>query len=69
MFSVFQDKGILNPEVGKLYRDIILANGGDKEAIDLVKEFLERDPNPDAFYKSLGLEDDSMKEVKIGAGL
>ncbi len=69
MFSVFEDKGILNPEVGKLYRDIILANGGDKEAIDLVKEFLERDPNPDAFYKSLGLEDDAMKEVKIGAGL
>lgn len=55
MFSVFEKEGILNPEVGKRYRQIILASGADKEPIDLVKEFLQREPNPEAFYKSLGL--------------
>jgi len=64
MFSVFEDKGILNPEIGKRYRDIILAKGGDEEAIELVKQFLGRDPNPDAFYRSLGLEDETLKEAK-----
>jgi thimet oligopeptidase len=58
MFSIFQDKGVLNPEVGKRYRDIILAKGGTEEPIDLVKQFLEREPNPKAFYKSLGLEEE-----------
>ncbi|MCB0284525.1 MAG: Zn-dependent oligopeptidase [Calditrichaeota bacterium] len=55
MFSVFETKGILDEETGKRYRDIILAEGGSREAIDLVKEFLGREPNPEAFYKSLGL--------------
>lgn len=55
MFSVFEKGGILNPEVGKRYRDIILAEGGSREPIELVKEFLGREPNPEAFYKSLGL--------------
>lgn len=55
MYSKFEEAGIMNPAIGKRYRDIILGKGGSEEAIDLVKEFLERDPNPEAFYKSLGL--------------
>ncbi|MCB0747447.1 MAG: Zn-dependent oligopeptidase [Ignavibacteriae bacterium] len=55
MYSIFEEKGILNPEVGKRYRDLILAPGADKEPMELVKEFLGRDPNAEAFYKSLGL--------------
>ncbi|KAA3617561.1 MAG: hypothetical protein D8M58_01630 [Calditrichaeota bacterium] len=69
MFSVFEENGILNPEIGKRYRELILARGGEKEAIDLVKEFLGRNPNSNAFYKSLGLEPDELKEVKNEAGL
>ncbi len=55
MFSVFEQNGVLDQETGMRYRNIILAEGGSKEAMELVKEFLGRDPNNKAFMKSLGL--------------
>ncbi len=55
MYSIFEEDGILNPEVGKRYREFILGQGANKEPMELVKEFLGREPNADAFYKSLGL--------------
>ena len=56
MFSVFTEQGILDKETGLRYRDIILARGSSEKAIDLVKEFLGRAPNNEAFLKELGLE-------------
>lgn len=56
MFSVFEEEGILNPEVGKRYREFILAPGANEEPMELVKKFLGREPNAEAFYRSLGLE-------------
>ncbi|MEJ2112194.1 MAG: Zn-dependent oligopeptidase [Flavobacteriaceae bacterium] len=55
MFSVFEENGILDKETGIRYRDIILANGGSKDELELVKEFLGREPNNEAFLKELGL--------------
>ena len=55
MFSIFEQNGILDKETGKRYRDIILASGSSKAEIELVKEFLGRDPNNDAFLRELGL--------------
>lgn len=55
MYSVFEKEGILNPEVGQRYREFILAAGANKEPMELVKKFLGRNPNGEAFYKSLGL--------------
>lgn len=55
MYSVFEAEGILNPEVGQRYREFILGQGANKEPMELVKEFLGREPNAEAFYKSLGL--------------
>src|SRR5687768_1010045 len=55
MFSVFEKTGVLNPATGKRYRDIILAKGGSKDEFAIVKEFLGREPNQQAFLKSLGL--------------
>jgi thimet oligopeptidase len=55
MFSVFEKNGIMDPATGKRYRDIILAKGGSVDALELVKEFLQREPNQDAFLRSLGL--------------
>jgi len=55
MFSVFEEEGVLNPETGRRFRETILAPGGSKEPMDLVKEFLGRDPNNEAFMRSLGL--------------
>ena len=55
MFSVFEENGILDKETGIRYRDIILANGGSKDELELVMEFLGREPNNEAFLKELGL--------------
>ena len=55
MFSVFEKTGILNATTGKRYRDMILAKGGSRDEFEIVKEFLGREPNQEAFLKSLGL--------------
>ncbi len=55
MFSIFAQNGVLDQETGMRYRDIILAKGGSEEPMELVKQFLGRDPNNKAFMKSLGL--------------
>jgi thimet oligopeptidase len=55
MFSRFEEEGVLNPEVGKNYRDMVLARGGTREEMEMLREFLGREPNQDAFVKSLGL--------------
>lgn len=56
MFSVFEENGILDETTGLRFRDIVLANGNSKEALDLVKKFLGREPNNLPFLKGLGLE-------------
>jgi thimet oligopeptidase len=55
MFSIFDENGILDKSTGLRYRDIILAKGSSEEPLDLVKEFLGREPNNKAFLKELGL--------------
>jgi len=55
MFSVFETNGILNPDIGLKYRKIILEKGGTVDPFELVKEFLGRDPNSEAFLRSMGI--------------
>ena len=55
MFSIFKKKGIMDPDTGLRYRKIILEKGGTADPLDLVKEFLGRDPNSDAFLRSMGI--------------
>lgn len=55
MFSIFEKNGIMDQKTGKKYRDIILAKGGTEDPLELVKQFLGREPNQDAFLRSLGL--------------
>ena len=55
MFSVFEDEGVLNPVVGMRYRESILARGGTRDGMDLLRGFLGRDPSPDAFLEKIGL--------------
>ncbi|MBL4657779.1 MAG: Zn-dependent oligopeptidase, partial [Flavobacteriales bacterium] len=58
MWSVFEEQGPLNPEVGMKYRQIILEPSDSRDALEMVKEFLGRDPNNEALLKDLGLEVD-----------
>lgn len=55
MFSVFDKNGLMDVNTGKRYRDIILANGSSHDELEMVVEFLGRQPNQDAFFKAIGL--------------
>ena len=57
IFSEFLKSGVLNEETGVRLRDRILAKGATEEEFNLVKDFLNREPNEEAFLKSLGIED------------
>jgi len=52
MLSAFKGK-LMDPAVGKRYRDTILAPGAQEEPMDLVKRFLGREPSSDAFFKEI----------------
>lgn len=56
IFTKFEANGFMNPDVGTEYRRKILAPGGSLDPDDMVKSFLGREMNTDAFMKSLGLD-------------
>lgn len=49
MYTRFQKEGLLNSKTGQEYRSIILERGGSEDPMELVKKFLKRDPNNEAF--------------------
>jgi thimet oligopeptidase len=52
MLSAYKDN-LMDPKVGRRYRDTILAHGGEEEAMELVKRFLGREPSSEAFFKEI----------------
>ncbi len=46
-------KNLMDAGVGKRYRDLILARGSERPAAQMVRDFLGRDPNTDAFFKEI----------------
>lgn len=56
MFQRFKELGMLSPEAGMYYRDKIISQGGTRDAMDLVKDYLGREPKLDAFLVQLGLD-------------
>ncbi|RLI55613.1 MAG: hypothetical protein DRP09_09345 [Candidatus Thorarchaeota archaeon] len=55
LFTRFEETGIMNGSTGSEYRRKILAPGGSRDPDLMVREFLGREPNSDAFMKSIGL--------------
>ncbi|MHC4892363.1 MAG: M3 family metallopeptidase [Planctomycetota bacterium] len=56
MFTPFEGGDLLDPELGARYRRTVLAAGGTRDAIDLVRDFIGREPNSEAFSRHLGLD-------------
>ena len=56
VFEQIEKQGLLNPEAGKKYVDAILSKGGSCDANDMIRDYLGREPNFDAFYRKMGLE-------------
>ncbi|MFA6433248.1 MAG: M3 family metallopeptidase [Elusimicrobiales bacterium] len=54
LFSVFEEKGILDPGTGARYRELILAPGRSYDEAGQVEKFLGRPAAEEAFLKSIG---------------
>ena len=58
LFSVFAAEGIDDPATGRRFRRTILAPGGSREPEQLVREFLGRPVEYEAFYEELGVDEE-----------
>src|SRR6266542_1920044 len=56
LFSVFKKNGVMDIKTGIRYRQAILEKAASKQEIDMVRDFLGREPNSDAFLTSLGIK-------------
>ncbi len=55
VFYAVKEKGILDVAAGRELTDKILGKGGSKDPDFLLKDYLGREPNSDAFLKDLGI--------------
>jgi thimet oligopeptidase len=44
---------VMDSQVGRRYRTLILERGGERAPSELVEAFLQRKPSPDAFFKEI----------------
>ena len=54
----FKESGMTNRTTGMKFRDEILSKGNMQDGMTLLKNFLEREPGPEALYKHLGIEEE-----------
>jgi thimet oligopeptidase len=56
MFQRFEDLGVLSPEAGAYYRTKVLGRGATMDEMEMLRDYLGREPSMEAFYKHLGLK-------------
>jgi len=61
-FEVIQGEGLLNPEIGRRFREVVLGAGGGRDPNEVLREFLGREPRLEPFFKNAGLEDQVSSE-------
>ena len=54
-YSMFEENGVLNPEVGERFRSEILAAGGSRPALESFVAFRGREPNIEALLRHNGM--------------
>jgi len=55
-FSKFKENGIFNREIGEQFKKEILSRGSIEDADVLFRNFMGRDPNPDALIERMGMK-------------
>jgi oligopeptidase A len=54
-FSLFEERGVFDPETGRSFREHILERGGSRDAMDLFVAFRGRGPRIDALLRHSGI--------------
>lgn len=54
-FTRFKREGMLNAATGADFRNYVLSKGDSKSAAEVYRDFMGRDPNPDALLQAQGL--------------
>jgi oligopeptidase A len=65
-FSRFREEGLFNRETGRAYVDAILSRGDSADPAELFREFMGRDPDPEALLRR-NLGDDPLVGTPAGA--
>ena len=60
LFFRFKAEGIMSSVVGKDYRDKILRPGGTKDASEMLRNFLGRDPSQQSFLMAKGINESKL---------